>query len=424
MKKTVYIETYGCAANQNNSEILAGLLTQAGHIITNNEELADCIIINSCVVKGSTESKIKRKIQDLKQFTKNKLLIVGGCMPETDAKIIKKLNPNIILLGTHDIRQVINLIGKKQDIISKGSELKLNLPKIPQNKLISIHQISEGCLGACTFCKTKLAKGKLQSYPEKEIVKSIESDLKQGAKEIWITSQDCANYNLDKGKNKLPSLLNQILSLKHKFKIRLGMMDPNNILPILEELIEIYKNPKIYKFVHLPIQSASNKVLKHMNRFYTIQAATKIIEKFRKEIPEIVIATDIIVGYPTETEQDNKETLEFLKKYHPQVLNLSKFTKHKGTAAEKLKELPIKTIKKRTTELMKIHRETAAKDKLQYKGKIIDAFIQRKIGDKLHEARDENYNLILVRCDKSMLGKTLKVKITQTGVHHMIGELI
>ena len=311
--KIAYLETYGCSANQNNSEILAGILTQNGFIITKNQEIADIIILNTCVVKSKTESKIKRKIQDLKQFsnTKDKLLIIAGCMPETDFKKIKKLNKNAIYLGTHNFKDIINIIKdqsekklddkKQKEYLKNSCEIKLNLPKIPSNKLISIHQISEGCLGECSYCKTRLAKHKLFSYPREEIIKSIESDLKAGAKEIWLTSQDNAAYGLDRGSSELPELLKEILNIKHKFKLRLGMMDLNNLIPIQKELIEIYKNPKIYKFLHIPIQSASNSVLKNMNRFYTIEQAEKIIKEFRKTFLNIVIATDIIVGYPTET---------------------------------------------------------------------------------------------------------------------------
>jgi len=335
MQNYIYIQTYGCSANQNNSEILKGLLIQAGYQITNNQDIADTIILNTCIVKQKTENKIKRKIQDLKS---KKLIIITGCMPETNPKQIKQLNPNTILLGTHHFKDIINLIKnhkeenldwqKQNQYLSEQNEEKLNLPKIPKNKLISITQISEGCLGNCTFCKTRLAKHKLFSYPEEEILKSIESDLKNGAKEVWITSQDNANYGMDQNnkKQKLPELLNKILNLNHRFKLRLGMMDPNNVLLILNQLIEIYKHPKIYKFLHIPIQSASNKILKHMNRLYTIEQAEHIINKFRKNIPDITISTDIITGYPTETQQDHNRNLKFIQNIKPDIFNLSKFS--------------------------------------------------------------------------------------------------
>jgi len=419
----------------NPPEILKGILKQSGYEITNNEKIADIIIINTCIVKGKTESKIKRRIQDLSKLYKNKLFIISGCMPETDFNSLKKINPDLLFLGIHHIKDISQIISDyfdnefnsnmQKEYLSERKEEKILLPKIPENKLISIIQISEGCNGQCSFCKTRLAKGSLFSYPSDKIIKQIENDLQQGAKEIWLTSQDCASYGIDQGKPLLPELLNEILKLKHNFKLRLGMMNPNNVYPIMGELIQIYKSPKMYKFIHIPIQSASNNVLRNMKRPYEIKKVEKIIKQFKKEFPDIVIATDIITAYPTETEQDNQSNLEFIKEFKPDVLNLSKFSSHRGTEAGKLKPLDIKIINRRASELMQIHRETAEKNKQKYKDKTISIFINKKISENLYEARDDNYNIILISSkDKSILGKNLDVQIKQVGVHHLIGEMI
>jgi threonylcarbamoyladenosine tRNA methylthiotransferase CDKAL1 len=435
--KTVYIETYGCSANQNNSEILAGILASHGFIVTTNPEIAEIIIINTCVVKEKTEGKIKRRLQDLqKEFGKEKLVIIAGCMPEVDSKKLKKINKDAILLGTRCIKEVINLIkdysggqldDKKQaGYLSKNPEVKLNLPKKPQNSLISIQQISEGCLGNCSYCKTRLAKGKLFSYPQSEILKSIESDLQQGAKEVWLTSQDNAAYGMDRGKREIIELLEKILALKHKFKLRLGMMDLNNVLPISEKLIQLYKDKKMFKFLHIPIQSASDSVLKHMNRLYALEHTGKIISSFRKEIPDLTLATDIIVAYPTETEEDHKMNVEFIKKYKPDVLNISKFSSHKNTPAGKLKTLPGGVISKRASELMEAHRETAKDNKKKFMGKILKVLVEKRLpnSESLHQGHDESYNIVILKCSKELVGKEVQAKITDIGVHNLIGEIV
>jgi len=356
-------------------------------------------------------------------------------MPNTDKKQLKKLAPNSILLGTHHFKDIIKLINnhkdsrltkeKQQEFLEFREEEKILLSKIPNNKLISICQISEGCLGDCSFCKTRLAKSSLHSYDINNILKSIKSDLEQGAKEIWLTSQDLAAYQLDKNKeSQLPQLLSQILALKGKFKLRLGMSNPNHLLPITDKLIEIFKSPKIYKFLHIPIQSADNQTLKQMNRYYTIEQAEEIIQEFKKQFPDITIATDIIVGYPTETKQAHKNNLEFIKKFKPDVLNLSKFSSHKNTKAGKLKPINIETINKRTSELMQLHRQTAQENKLPLLNKTLKVFINTKTKiPNLYEARDENYNVVFVKGSRDILGKNLDVKIKQIGVHHMIGEI-
>lgn len=431
MQNYVYIETYGCSANQNNSEIIAGLLTQSGYQITNNQDIADTIILNTCVVKNKTENKIKRRIQDLSKTKKQ--TIVTGCMPETDSKQIQKLNPKALLLGTHQTKSVVKLLNdyssglsitNNQKYLSKENEEKILLPKIPINKLISITQILEGCLSSCSFCKTKLAKGNVFSYPQDKIIRSIESDLQSGAKEVWLTSQGNACYGMDRDKQELPELIEKILNLKHNFKLRIGMMNPQHLYTILDEMIEIYKHPKVYKFLHIPIQSGSDKILKDMRRPYTVKQVEHIINKFKTNFPNIVISTDIITGYPTETQEDHKQTLEFIGKYKPDVFNLSTFSKHKGTPAEKLTELSIEIINQRNKETMNLHRQTAFENKKKFLNKITKVFINKKLPENLHEARDENYNIVLINSDENILGKNLYVEIKQVGVHHMIGEAI
>lgn len=437
MKNYCYIETYGCSANKNNSEILAGLLRSNGYEVTNNIKIAEIIIINTCIVKGKTENKIKRRIQDISKEYYDKLLIISGCMPETDFKQIKELAPEALMLGTNHYKDIIMLIkdhdeNKLTDVrastyLSKEREEKLLLPKISSNKLISINQISEGCLGECTYCKTRFAKGSLHSYPIDHIVKSIGSDLKNGAKEVWITSQDNASYGLDM-KEKiplLPELLKKILSLKHRFRLRLGMMNPDHVLPILEDLIDVYNDKKMYKFLHVPVQSASDNVLKTMKRKYSVSEVETIINMFKKEFPMMTFATDIITGFPTETSQDHKENIMFIEKFRPDVFNLSKYSSHKGTVAGTLPVLDIKTINKRATELMSLHRKTAQENKSGYKDKKINVFVNSKTKvPHTFEARDEDYNIVLISStDKSILGKNIEVKIKTIGVHHMIGVI-
>jgi len=159
-----------------------------------------------------------------------------------------------------------------------------------------------------------------------------------------------------------------------------------------------------------------------MRRGYTIEKAVKIIKVFKKEFPTITIATDIITGYPTETDEDHEKNLQFIESMQPDVLNLSKFSKHKGTAADNLKNLPIQIINERNTQIMRAHRQTAAENKKKYLNKTIEVFVNTKKENDLYEARDENYNIVLISSQENILGKNLVVKITNTGVHHLMGE--
>jgi MiaB-like tRNA modifying enzyme len=353
--KFAYIETYGCTANKNNTEIIKGLVKTSGLEITNNPEIADIIILNTCIVKEPTEKKIESRISEL--LNKNKKIIIAGCMPDVRHEKLK--HKNIYLISNKNIKQISSLIKSieqgsysKEKFLIQKNEIKLCLPKYPDKKRIGITQISEGCLGNCSFCLTRLAKGKLFSYPQEKIIQNIKSDLSAGCKEIWITSQDNANYGLDEGKRKLPKLLSMITELKGRFEIRIGMMNPENILPIIDELIELYKNKKIKKFLHIPVQSGSSLILNKMNRKYTAEDFEKIVEKFRKQIEDIVIWTDIIVGFPGETEDDFSKTLEIISKTKPDFVNVNRFWAMNGTQAQKMPQISRQIIKQRTKKLI------------------------------------------------------------------------
>ncbi|MBW2969253.1 tRNA (N(6)-L-threonylcarbamoyladenosine(37)-C(2))-methylthiotransferase, partial [Candidatus Woesearchaeota archaeon] len=408
----IFFESYGCTANKNSTEIMKGLVREAGLNITLNPNFADLIVINSCIVKSPTQEKIRRRVIDF--LEQKKKVILAGCMPRLNQKNLQK--PNLFLLDTSHVKNLLNLI---QDIVNKNydsekylklrKEVKANLPKISSEKKIGITQISEGCLGACTYCIVRLAKGKLFSYPQEDIINSVKKDLEAGCKEIWITSQDNAAYENEQGRYSLPKLLKKILNLKGKFFIRIGMMNPNNIKKILPELIELYKHPKMFKFLHIPIQSGSNKILKAMNRFYTKEDVLKIIKEFKKQIPNITISTDIIVGFPGETNKDFQETLNIIKKIKPEILNRSNFGPRPGTPAANLKEISPETMKKRATELMNLHLKICKENQKPWIGKKVKVLIDKKGFENTWLGRAENYKLFAVHSKQNILGKFVNV---------------
>jgi len=348
----VLIETYGCAANRDDTAIMKGILKQGGHSLINNLKGAEIVIINTCIAKGPTESKIVHRIREIKNNYPKKKLIIAGCMPEAEYKICKTLFPEVSLINTFHIKQILKVINSKKriELLGKEKEIKLNLPK---EKIPTI-QIAQGCSGNCTYCSVKLAKGELYSFPEEKILKEL-----KGKKIIHLTATDTGCYGKDIGSS-LTKLLNKIISLKGDFKLKVGMMNPENVSFMLNDLIEIYKSKNVVKFLHVPIQSGSDKVLREMNRRYTVKDIRNIFKEFRKNIGGINIATDVICGYPTETEEDFKETLELIKELKPEVLNISKFFPRPNTAASKLKQLPSEIVKKRSITLTDLYKKIKA----------------------------------------------------------------
>lgn len=423
----IYFETYGCTANYNSTEIMKGLVKQAGLNITNNLDYADLIVINSCIVKEPTEEKIRRRISDLIKKYSEKKIILAGCMTFFKEKLNKE---NLFVLSNiKDINRIIyDIKNNEYDIdeySNKKKESKTNLPKISKERYIGINQISEGCLGNCSFCITKKAKGKLYSFPKEDIINSVKNDLNSGVKEIQLTSQDCASYGNDNNKNSLPVLLKEILEIKNKFYLRIGMMNPNNITKILDELIEIYKNKKIYKFLHLPIQSGSNKILKKMNRNYKIEDVFYIIDKFREVFPDIHISTDVIVGFPSETKEDFNKTFKAIKKINPETINISKFWPRQGTKAEKFENnVDSETKKQRVIELSKLHKQLCVKNQKRFLNKDFKVLVNQKGFENTFLARNENYKLFAVISNKKILGRFLKVRVKKITPHYLISEIV
>lgn len=352
----VYIRTYGCQANIHDSEIMAGILNEKGHKLVDNEKDADIIILNSCSVKNSTQSKEFQYIND----NQSKKLFVGGCLTKTVN--LRKKFPNIrAVFDTNSITKIDEIITSEKDIFSKIKEVKLNLPVLRKNRDIGITIIQEGCTNNCSFCSTKLARGALSSYRIGDIKRELEKAVKQGCKKIYLTGQDTGAYGLDI-KTDLPSLLKELVTVEGNYKIRVGMMNPWHAKRILDDLIEVYKNEKIIKFLHIPVQSGSENVLKNMLRIHTVKNFKEIVNKFKKEFPKITIATDVIVGYPTETEEDFIETLNLIGETNPQVLNISMFSSRPGTRASKLKQLPSETIKDRSRRLTELYKKIKKKE--------------------------------------------------------------
>ncbi len=334
--KKVFIKTYGCSFNFSDSENMAGLLKGSGRYeLVKSEDEADIVIINSCTVKNSAETKFWRDVRNIK-----KIKILAGCVPQAEKDKSKFEGYSVI--GTNQINNVVHVLdetmaGNTVQLLKKNSNPRLNIPKVRRNDVIEIVPINEGCLGSCDFCITKFTRGHLLSYQPSEIIKHVRNALNDNVKEIWLTSQDTACYGYDIDTN-IVNLLKKILEMKRDFKIRLGMGNPDFLPDYLDELIEVYKDSRMFKFLHIPVQSGSNSVLKKMKRNYNVETFVEIVEKFRKTHPLITIATDIIVGYPSETDDDFQKTVELMKKVKPDVLNISRFWARPGTIAKKKKQ--------------------------------------------------------------------------------------
>jgi MiaB-like tRNA modifying enzyme len=428
-KKNVWIEAYGCSANIADSEIIAGTLNSHGYNIVNCIDDSDLNIIVTCSVKDSTEHKMLHRI---KQLTgDNKPLLVAGCLTKTERKKIEQINPKVGLLGPNSLDrsvEAVNLTFSNNKIVflDDSSAEKVNLPRLRVNKSISIVEIASGCLSNCSFCQTKISKGNLKSYRPGSISSQIKNDIKDGCNEIWLTSTDNGCYGKDINSN-LVELLKLCTQIEGNYKLRIGMLNPMYLSEILYDLILVYKNEeKIFKFLHIPVQSGSNKILKQMYRGHDIEIFKKAIDEFRKSIPEITIATDVIVGFPNETEEDFKLTMDLIKESEPDIINISKYSQRSGTVSSRLKNISSDQKKLRSTILHNLSRDISRRRNTLWKGWIGDVYID-EITNTLVQGRNYAYKSVIINNADTLnlnLGQIIKVKVVDSSQYSLFAEFL
>ena len=270
----VYIEVYGCTANKSDASLVKGILKENDYEIIEKIDDADFIIILTCTVIDTTE---QRMLSRLKVFEKiGKKIIVAGCMASVQSDIVKSIVPDALLLPPQYSHHIVELLnGEKPVFIEKNKTL---FSKYYEDVVAPV-SIAEGCMFSCSYCITSLARGKLRSFPIDEIKKDICSAINKGCREIQLTAQDTSSYGLDTGYD-LGDLLRNVSTIKGEYMVRVGMMNPFTCLKNIDSIIKGFENPKIYRFLHLPVQSGDNDILKKMNRKYTVDDFLKMIKRF------------------------------------------------------------------------------------------------------------------------------------------------
>ncbi len=419
----VSIKTWGCAANQSDGEIMAGLLAKAGHQIVELDAEADVVIANTCTVKHRVEVDELKEINKLK--SEGKKVLATGCLVQ-DKKHLEKLK-GISYIGLNNQDEIARYVdevanGKAIQILSNKKLDRAGLPRIRNNPVVETVQILQGCLSNCTFCATKLAKGNTYSFSEQRILAQVQSAIKDGCKEVWLTSQDNGTYGIDR-KSNISNLLQKVCAVNGNFFVRNGMSNPQWVKKFLLNFIEIYKNEKVFKFLHIPVQSGSDSVLKAMKRGHTAGDFKTIIGKFRKEIPKITIATDIICGFPEETEKDFEKTLKLIKETKPDMINISQFWPRPGTKAAEMKQLRGEVKKERSRKLTKLCDEITLEKNKKWIGWQGLALVDEKNEDGTFVARNASYKPILLREKGMHLGDFATVKVKNAETKYLVGEL-
>ncbi len=404
----VFIETHGCEINKITTEILAKKLTN--HELVKKED-AELIIINSCALNKEKQRKI---IKSIKEHMSSKNILVMGCLPDIDPKSIETISPNISYMGTASLKYADEIlknieegkiVRRKEDV----PELLINQEKANLENLIYNVPISEGCSNKCSFCVEPYTYGSMISYDPSKIINLIHSAVKHGFKEINLIGNEIASYGIDNS-TKLPALLRKITIIPGNFKIKLGPMNPGNLIKIMDDLINSFSSSKIYKHLNIPLQSGSNEILKKMNREYTAEEFKLIISKFRQKYPTITISTDVMIGFPGETDTDYLKTKQLIKEIKPDTLNIYAYSKMPYTKAPETDVLSWK-IKNRIDDLKNMYELISEKKKQEYIGWRGSATVIKHYNSNYSIARTNNYIDVIV--EKSNLGEEKQIEITK-----------
>ncbi len=425
----VFVKSYGCSANLADGEVLSGCLAKAGYKLADSVSEADIAVYNTCAVKGPTEN---RAIAVLKRVPKGKKLIVAGCLPLIN---FERLNREVCFdaavgpaAGT-EIVDVVKRVVEGEKVVALEGALSakpaLSLPRLRSNPVVSVVPVSYGCLGSCAYCCVVSARGRLRSYTVKEVTERVRKDLAAGAKELWVTSQDTACYGRDNGTN-LAALLKAVCDVEGDFRVRVGMMTPNLAKDMLSDLLEAFKSEKVFKFVHLPVQSGDDTVLRGMRRFYSVQDFMAVVDAFRGVFPEITVATDVICGFPGESREAFANTLKLIRKVMPDVVNISKFFARPGTVAAEMHIGVVEPaeIKRRSSELAELVKKVSLKRNQRWigwsgevlvdeKGKVPDSWVGRNFA----------YKSVALKNLTNLLGETVRVKVVKCFSTYLSGTV-
>lgn len=432
-----HIITYGCQMNLHESEKLAGILSSRGFAPCNEPEDADIIVFNTCCIRENAEKRAEGNIGALKQLKKrNKSLIiaVGGCMTQQKgrAEALRDKFPFIdIIFGTHNLEEFGTLLDKKLsgterliEIWEKEGAVRENTPKTRTSYPNAWVNITYGCNNFCTYCIVPYVRGRERSRSPEDILNEVRGLVAEGYKEITLLGQNVNSYGKDIPGADFPSLIRRISDIDGKFRLKFMTSHPKDFS---EELVRaICDSDKACPSVHLPVQAGSDRILALMNRKYTKEEYLDKLAVLREYIPHAAVTTDIMVGFPTETEDDFEETIDLVKKARFSGAFTFVYSKRKGTpAAEMQGQVPAAVSKKRIMRLIALQNSVNREYSKAYMGKTVEVLCEGYDAKRdKYLGRDIYGRMIYFTGTADLVGEFVQVKVTATGGISLMGELI
>ena len=401
--KTFYIRTYGCQMNELDSEVVVGILEQRGLIKSDDEINADIIIFNTCSIRDLAERKVMGKIGQLcRKIKKNTVLGIMGCMASSKKdSLFKKLPRLNFVIGTNNINDLNDVL---DEILNSGKQISQvqDKPEDPnyalahrENNISAYVSIIRGCNNFCTYCVVPYTRGRETSRKPQDIIEECKKITDNGTKEITLLGQNVNSYGKEHNCH-FHDLLYQLDKIPNLERIRFMTSHPVDITR--ELMLAVHELPKVCEFVHFPIQAGSNRILKKMNRKYTKEEYLEKVRLFREICPNISLGTDIIVGFPTETEEEFEETYNIMEELEYSVAFLFAYSPRKGTPASRWEDdIPHHEKQRRLQKLLALHNKICKKQREKLVNQTVEVLVERK--------NEKNKNLLKghTRCWKNVL---------------------
>ncbi|MEH7014353.1 tRNA (N6-isopentenyl adenosine(37)-C2)-methylthiotransferase MiaB [Neobacillus niacini] len=434
-----YIRTYGCQMNEHDTEVMAGIFLALGYEPTDKTEDANVILLNTCAIRENAENKVFGELGHLKHLKLEKpdlLIGVCGCMSQEESvvnKILKTYNQVDMIFGTHNIHRLPNILHEaymsKEMVIevwSKEGDVIENLPKVRRGNIKAWVNIMYGCDKFCTYCIVPFTRGKERSRRPEEIIQEVRHLAAQGYQEVTLLGQNVNAYgkDLEDINYGLGNLMDELRKIDIP-RIRFTTSHPRDFDDHLIEVLA--KGGNLMDHIHLPVQSGSTDVLKIMARKYTREQYLELVRKIKAAIPNVALTTDIIVGYPNETDEQFEETLSLYREVGFELAYTFIYSPREGTPAAKMQDnVPMEVKKERLQRLNALVNERSAEAMKKYKDQIVEVLVEgesKNNPDVLAGYTSRN-KLVNFAAPKSAIGKIVKVRITDAKTWSLNGEMV
>lgn len=430
-KKTVAFYTLGCKVNQYETNAMKQKFTEKDYEIVDFEEVADIYVVNTCTVTNMSDRKSRQIIRRAKETNKNSILVVTGCYAQVAKDELEKIEDIDIVIGNQEKKDIVTFVEEKQkekieevsDILYEKEFAEFGASTYT-DKTRAVIKVQDGCDRFCSYCIIPYARGRIRSRKPEEVIAEIEKLAKNGIKEVVITGIHLASYGKEyKPHISLLELLKEINKIDGIERIRLGSLEPTLMT---KEFIEgLVKLEKICDHFHLSLQSGCDETLERMNRRYTAEEFEQGIKIIRDNFPNVSLTTDVIVGFPGETEEEFSKTYEFLERIKFYKMHVFKYSQRKGTKAAVMPNQIAGDVKEeRSNKLIELSNKNQKEQNQKYIGKEIDVLFEEKDGEYI-KGHTTNYIMVYVKSDDKTLEDTIrKVKITNALDEHLIGECV